>query len=274
MNNVVSILCMRTDKRCIYGTGFYISNNYILTCSHIFKNISKIFVYVNKKLKRTLIVKILEVADICVLYDIDGNESYYELEFETEFLDDQINVLGKTGIYNNIVNLHGNIIYKNYVSYTNIDGLATNVKISKGFSGSPIVQNGKVIGMMTWFLNNDNGNNLYLSGGPNSRLLKHVIEHDIIYNNNQFSVRGLSLHELFKYNIYESYGEIVLHSNNEYFTKDDIIISIDTNYIGYDHCSSNYYFLQNINKEEYNILLLRQGKYRCISIKNPLFKII
>lgn len=258
-----------------YGTGFYIKKNLILTCHHLIKNSLHVFIYFNDSsiLRRCLIYKILPDCDLALLYDFQGNNSFLELASSFS-KDEHISIIGRNNFYNQILEINGNILYENYVLYPNIsfkhgciDSIATDIHISKGFSGSPILQNNYVIGIITWFSNENSS--LYLSGGPNSLILHNFIHNSLEFNK-PFDIIGLSLHECINHNIYESYGEkIISNVKHPDFLLNDIIIKIDNQFIGYDRKSSTSFFLENFEQDSFKVLIIRNRSYLTLFINNP-----
>lgn len=180
--SIVSIVAHISQDTYVVGTGFIVSEKgHIVTSAHnVLKNKyvgdSECCKSIHVCFELSHIVKANVIgldrrADVCVL-KLDGN-------IRTDgFLDfaSTMRMGGKCYIFGcmedyGIHSFHEGYIERiNFVTEDIIDSIATNIRITKGISGSPILNGqGKIIGISNWFSEKT-------CGGASCTLLKKVVQ--------------------------------------------------------------------------------------------------
>lgn len=281
--NVVKILNIQQSSNYIYGSGFYINSKYIVTCYHILKNYKYIYIHSNIYI-RVLLCKYSEYLDLALLQVFDKDKLDEPnvcsiLETNSNFYEHCCYVRGFNEIYGKILDLKGNVLSSNYISQINCDSIITNISISQGLSGSPIIKvednESKVIGIISWFTGSSN--TLIMSGGVSSKIIDLFIndlidlskEHDI----HNIKTKCLTLHDCVNHPkiINEWIGETITYIDNEITSKwkglknNDIIMKYNNNKVGYNFNSFKYLYLTNTTNE--NILeILRDENFIKVSL--------
>jgi S1-C subfamily serine protease len=179
--SIVSIVAHVSNDTYIVGTGFIVSEKgHVVTSAHnILKNkyvggSDCCTVHVCFELSRIVKARVVGMdrrADVCVL-KLEGN-------VKTEgFLDfaPSVRMGGKCYIFGcmedyGIHSFHEGFVERvNFVTDDIIDSIATNIRITKGISGSPILNgSGKIIGISNWFSEKT-------CGGASTTLLQRVVQ--------------------------------------------------------------------------------------------------
>jgi len=180
--NIVSIVAHVSQDTYVVGTGFIVSEKgHIVTSAHnILKNkyvgdsecCESIHVcFELSHIVKAHVVGVDRRADVCVL-KLQGN-------MRTDgFLDfaSTMRMGGKCYIFGcmedyGIHSFHEGYIERiNFVTEDIIDSIATNIRITKGISGSPILNGqGKIIGISNWFSEKT-------CGGASCTLLKKIVQ--------------------------------------------------------------------------------------------------
>lgn len=131
------------------GTGFFITNNLILTCYHVINNSLKININHNKTDKEKLPVNVHSIYpddDLAVLFiekqiiNIEGDVPIFEL---TEKIEDSPNVL----VMGYPLDSNELKISKGIISGYQDSLIQTDATLNPGNSGGPLIYNNKIIGI-------------------------------------------------------------------------------------------------------------------------------
>jgi len=258
--SIVSIVAYVSNDTYIIGTGFVISNNgHIVTSAHnIMKNkyasdsscCDLIHVcFELSHITQAYIVGLDRRADVCVL-KINTSTSNCLSFANIMRLGHKCYIFGCMEDYG-IHSFHEGFIERtNFVTEDIIDSVATNIRITKGISGSPILNGqGQVIGISNWFSEKT-------CGGASCTLLKRIVQGIITtkqdYNKGWFGLKSRPLlsQDIIHFNIgflfNNMHGMLIdrvykdIKSSEQLF-KNDIISTIDNVRVGICSHSIEWY---------------------------------
>ena len=129
------------------GTGFFIKNNYIITCSHCVENAKDIYIEIANEGQRKYKVKLIGLCpefDIALLKSVEyKNKEYFQLgNSDKEFTGIEVVAIGFPLGQNNIK------ITRGIVSGRQNGLIQTDTPVNPGNSGGPLLYNKKVIGIV------------------------------------------------------------------------------------------------------------------------------
>lgn len=164
-----------SNKKCkAFGTCFSISENKLLTASHIILENSQILVLINNAWFSCKLIKKDQRLDLAIIQiNMCMNLIYYQFDYIINGIDIHSYYYTEDSI--NIKYIEGSILKKNKVSDYCIDSTIVDFSITPGASGCPIInsKNSKIIGILCW--SNDK-----ISGGCVSRLIYQFIQSSTI----------------------------------------------------------------------------------------------
>lgn len=200
--SIVSVIAHISNETYVVGTGFVVSENgHVVTAAHnIMKNkysgdteySEDIYVcFELSHLSKARIVGVDNRADVCVL-KIAGHSGESHLEFaNTTSVGSKCYIFGCMEDYG-IHSFHEGYVERvNFVTEDIVDSVTTNIRISKGISGSPILnRQGRIIGISNWFSEKT-------CGGASCSLLRKIVQMIITergnYKKGFFGVRARPL---------------------------------------------------------------------------------
>lgn len=170
MKYLVTIISQMNNSDYVIGTGFFVSKfGHVVTCAHNISMKRKTYVYYDTKIYKARIINTDKRADICVL-KIKEDTVDYLLFSTTCRIGDRCHLYNSMEEYGTFSKQCGTIQNNGVVSRDVFDSVITNMNVSKGNSGSPILnENGKVIALTSWFIPNQ------ISGGCGT-MLKTIVQ--------------------------------------------------------------------------------------------------
>lgn len=232
---------------------------YLLTNYHVVENCDLIYVIIDDKKVKADLLNYDEYEDVAILY-LDSNfvESFLDLDDNYDYnVGNPLSVITSNSVLSGKVlsEVYPFKIHYNY-NYKMLDLFKLDSKVVDGHSGSPILSNNKVIGMVSMVeLSSNNSfaipsNNLVsiisnLESDNNS-----IINLGIDYSDYDGLFSGVRID-----NVYDD-----LLAYNFGLASGDIIIGIDDNVIN-DALELNYYLSKIKNKDSFLIKYYRDGSY-------------
>jgi len=269
--SVITLVCELSETSYVFGTGFFVTQKGdFITAYHNICKVKNIFAYCEGKLVKAKMIREDIRADIALL-KIDLPHGYNSkcLSFDTgASTGDKCYVIGSCADMPSLMCTTGTIISKNCVLGTTIDSLLCSIKIVKGLSGSPILnESGYCIGIMSWFLERANA-----SGGVGLRILKESVKR--LLGNDEYrkytlgmTLRPLLLQDILANNLLtkiddfhgELVGEMVGYIGA--IKSKDILLEINGEKVGAEYVSSEMLCYFPLKKKVVVKYLSYEGKF-------------
>ena len=230
---------------------------YLLTNYHVIENCDSIYIVINDKKIQAELLNYDEYEDVTILY-IDSKyvDSFLTLDNNYDYnVGNKISIITTNDVLSGklLSDIYPYKIHFNY-SYKMLDLFKFNSKIVDGNSGSPVLSNNKVIGMVSMVDINSNNSfaipskNLLsiisnLESGDNYRVVL-----GIDYSNYNDGFSGVKVDNVYDDTLANNYGIVV----------GDVIINIDGHEVN-DTLEFNYYLSKVNNKDSFLIKYYRDG---------------
>jgi len=181
------------DASSSIGTGFFIKDNYILTCSHCVDDSKDIYIEVSSQGKRKYKVELVGLCprfDIALLKSVEyKSKEYFQLgDSDKALTGNEVVALGFPLGQNDIKITRGIISGRQY------GNIQTDAPLNPGNSGGPLLYNNKVVGINKSIILKSNNVGYTIPINKYNTIKKEL------YNKKDLLISRTSMSELFLYN--------------------------------------------------------------------------
>jgi len=181
------------DTSSSIGTGFFIKDNYIITCSHCVEKARNVYIEVASEGKRKYKVELIGLCpyfDIAILKSTEyKSKEYFELDDSDKALSGtEVIAIGFPLGQNNIK------ITRGIISGRQDGDIQTDTPVNPGNSGGPLLYNNKVVGIIKSIIKKSN------NVGYAIPINKYNIIKKELYNKKDLLILRTELHNIFTYN--------------------------------------------------------------------------